>query len=1323
MSWQWGHSEAAKEAARGGGRRAAALAGCVAVAALGWACPSASALAQRGHVFAESFSVSAPDGGLSRPQGLAVDETSGDVYIVDAGANRIVRLNARHQFLEAWGWGVADGKREYERCADGCRPGLAGTGAFELSGARGIAVDNSASAEDPSRGDVYVEVLAEEGRDVIDKFGPDGAPLTRLTGAHGEKFEELLGLAVDGDGAVWAYDAGNLFPFSDAEPNEPCQGAKEQLVSCPQGVKTLEPGTFEATAYGRGEPGLAVNGYGDFYLGHEALTYSTQASDAIAEDALIGGPGVEPQLEPLLEELDHESATGVAADLSSAGGDPSAGDVFVDNGSSVAIFDRDGELVQRLAPPQQLEDGAGVAVDSADGLVYVVDAGAGQIDVFALEGEGAPVADHVSAQDVGATTAQLDAEVDPGGAPTSYRFRISTGTLPPPEQPCVAPCREAPEAPGELAGEFGDQPVSAVVGGLTPDTAYHFRALASNTVSGHTATVQSVEEGTLRTLAASGETRADTRDWELVSPPGAAAAEALTEKGGAIQAAAGGGALAYVASAPVGEAEGSRSFEPTQMLSTRSASGWSAQDIVTPNEHGNGLELGSPPEYQLFSSNLALAVVMPFPGGGPLAEPPLSPPVTQAEREPCEPGGQGTCQQKTIYLRADPPLAPTSGEGAYSEAGIYGQARKNGEPEHNAGYLALVTAADTLAGADFGRKLDFRDATPDLTHAVLESTVPLTEHSAGNGSSNLYEWSEGRLIPVNVLPGAEKAPSALPSLGYEGSILRNAMSKDGARVFWTSAARNLYMTDTVSDLSVQLDAVQGGTGSGNENPVFQTASADGSRVFFTDEQQLTAGSGASNDRPDLYVCEMHEVEGAPACKLTDLTPSYRGEVAGVQGFVLGASEDGSAVYFVANGVLSEQAHATGATPGQCRKSPQPGAGCNLYVVRYVEHDGRLVWQPPQFVARLSNEDLPDWLPPRVHDDLGQLTSRVSPNGRYVAFMSREAQALAGYDNRDANPQAGGAADEEVFLYDADTERVVCVSCDQSGARPRGIFDPAGAGETSEGIGLLVDRTKAWGGHWLAGVLPGWTRIDHDQALEQSRYLSDSGRLYFESPDDLVPQATNGKDDLYEYEPLDVPAGAHSCSNASAAFDAAAGGCIGLISSGTSERESAFLEASEAGGEGEHGEELLEGGADVFFVSAAKLTQDDKSSGFVVYDAHECTAAVPCLPPAAAGGAECESTETCRPGSSGSPRVLSAPTITAVGDGNIVPKAQAKPFKATRKPPTRAQQLAAALSRCRRLHKQHRRRAACEAQARRRYRVADTPKTKATRARSSRGGER
>jgi len=192
------------------------------------------------------------------------------------------------------------------------------------------------------------------------------------------------------------------------------------------------------------------------------------------------------------------------------------------------------------------------------------------------------------------------------------------------------------------------------------------------------------------------------------------------------------------------------------------------------------------------------------------------------------------------------------------------------------------------------------------------------------------------------------------------------------------------------------------------------------------------------------------------------------------------------------------------------------------------------------------------------------------------------RSLTGYDNRDA---VSGVPDEEVFEYraHAGSERVVCFSCNPSGARPHGVLDTEQSGE---GIGLLVDRPLAWTERLLAASVPGYTGITLTRAVYQSRYLLDSGRLFFHSADDLSAADTNGKMDVYEFE----PAGVGSCAEGSREYVAVSGGCVSLLSSGESAKESVFLDASATGD-------------DVFLLTTARLTGSDedgaKGSGWVL----------------------------------------------------------------------------------------------------------------------------
>src|SRR5262249_49990738 len=150
---------------------------------------------------------------------------------------------------------------------------------------------------------------------------------------------------------------------------------------------------------------------------------------------------------------------------------------------------------------------------------------------------------------------------------------------------------------------------------------------------------------------------------------------------------------------------------------------------------------------------------------------------------------------------------------------------------------------------------------------------------------------------------------------------------DGSRIIWTQKEENtgkghIYMRDAVHGATIQLDAAQGVGEPEKGAAQFQAASSDGSRVFFTDKQRLTEDSTAQPtfpEKPDLYECEMVEEGGKLACHLTDLTVDRNeGEHAAVQGFAFGASDDGTVIYLLAQGVLAENENGNGetATPGK-----------------------------------------------------------------------------------------------------------------------------------------------------------------------------------------------------------------------------------------------------------------------------------------------------------------------------------------------------------------------------------------------------------------------
>lgn len=817
-----------------------------------------------------------------------------------------------------------------------------------------------------------------------------------------------------------------------------------------------------------------------------------------------------------------------------------------------------------------------------------------------------------SASFVTSGSASLGAAIDPNSASATYYFQYGT---------TLAYGANVPAPPGlELGSSKGDLNVGIHLQGLQAGTTYHYRVVAISEPQGEVVTVEGADE-TFTTQAIGSEfTQSDGRSWEMVSPPNKQGADIIAlgnEQGSDIQAAADGSGITYSATASfVTNPAGNRAIETTQVISTRhSPSNWETADITTPHDEGaTNVAVGHSSEYKLFSNDLSLGLVEPI-GDTPL--PPLPP-----------------GSEKTLYLR-----------------------KADGD------YEALVTSGDVRPGAKFGSEgagIKFESATSDFSHVVLSSNgVALTE---GGPARGLYEWSGGQLQPVSVSP-TEGSVDA--SLGDEKQV-RHAISEDGSRIFFTSEEKHLYLRDVTRKETVQVDAAQGVSEPAVAISVYRTASSDGSRVFFLSGERLTANSmispeGSSVD--DLYEYELTSGEHEPlAGKLTDLTAAKNvEESAGVEG-VIGASEDGSYVYFVATSVLGDAA--------------EHGAkiGNNLYVEHYDA--GTKTWMEPTFIAALSAEDRPDW-EEGSEKAAGGMTARVSPDGLYLAFMSE--QSLTGYENRDVN---GGAPDEEVFLYHSNTGNIACVSCNPTGGKPAGLH------ENHNYEGTLVDYAENWGGRWVASSVPGWTTADLSHSLYQSRYLSDSGRLFFDSADALVPADVNGKEDVYEYE----PSGVGGCQppgygqSASDLYVESIGGCVALISAGSSSDESAFMDANETG-------------SDVFFLTTSHLAPQDYDTSLDLYDAHECTASSPCAPAPPLAPPPCATGDACKPAPTPQPALFGAPSsATFSGAGNISPSTS-KPVVA-KKPSAQAKKLASALKTCKK--KPKRKRAACERQAKKRY---------------------
>ena len=188
------------------------------------------------------------------------------------------------------------------------------------------------------------------------------------------------------------------------------------------------------------------------------------------------------------------------------------------------------------------------------------------------------------------------------------------------------------------------------------------------------------------------------------------------------------------------------------------------------------------------------------------------------------------------------------------------------------------------------------------------------------------------------------------------------------------------------------------------------------------------------------------------------------------------------------------------------------------------------------------------------------------------------------------------------------------------------------------------------------------RINGGGAFPQPRYLTDTGRLFFDSEDSLSPLDTNeGAEDVYQWE----PGGVGGCTQA--------GGCVALISAGREQEDSNLVAVDETG-------------ANVFFTTRDRLVAKDTDELIDLYDARE------------GGGiaaetetqrSECQG-ESCQP-SPNPPSEVTPASAAFAGAGNL---AQSNPSK-PRCPKGRKQVKRKGRTRCvakhaKRHHRKHKR---------------------------------
>ncbi len=1113
---------------------------------------AASAGATKTHLFKEAFG-SAAQPSFSGARGIAVDQSSGDVLVMDAGGTpSIKRYNPDGTAANFSGLGTnaIDGKGNGEcatvpaDCDQTPQNGLGFASANESQ----IAVDNSGTATD---GDIYV---TQSSPNAINIFSSQGKYLGQLTGAGATNFSEACGVAVDPTGALYVGDYGSGIHKFVPAANPPLNADNTANFS-----STTNPCTLAAGA------GSSVG-----------FLFAAQYSGPISK--LDSGTG----------EVKYTVSTDANTTVSV---DPGSGHVYAaTSGGRVKEFDASGAASATSVSSFTLSGGnvQGVAARASGGDVYVSRTGSSSnLEVFAGALATIPEVTTGSATEIAQTAATLNGTVNPDGALLSEcKFEYGTTSAYGQSQACDL-------TPAEIGTGTSPVAVKADISGLTLGATYHFRLIAKNpeeSSNGEDQTFKTLSPPAIAGQWAGGVTYTEASLSAQINPEGFATTykfewgpttaygNSSTQSGvgsdkanhtvsaflSALQPAS---TYHYrvIATNSIGTSEGpdhlfttyahlpANTDCPNQEFRTGPAAtlpDCRGYEMVSPVDK-NGGEIRTAPS---LGSATATAFTQASQDGEKITYSSLfsfgdEPSGHYSNQYLASRGADGWIthginppQSLTVF---NPIFVPFIEFNPYFQyfnedlsSGWFEDFNKAPlMPDAQAGYMNFyrrdntdgsletitvnppLTPTPNTLGYGAVEAAEIQGVSRDGAHTVFAARAKFTPDASAEEprgiSRQLYDFSGGELHLVSILPDGTASAAESNSLGVRNSGFyrdgqtpsrHNTVSADGSRIFWTAADATDH-----GRIYVRLDGATTIPVSA-ANAEWWNASTDGSKALYS-EGSLFGGKASLKE---------FDVDSETTTTITD-------EAYGVAG----ASEDLSYIYFASNEALD-----TGASAGEP----------NLYLY----HEGAV-----SFIATLAVSDVDVVRAEPVYH-----AARVTPDGRHIAFQST--RSLSGYDNTDA---LSGKPAMEAYIYDADGEQLSCPSCNPSGARPVGQPLRKAFTVIDELEGFKSEFSR-WAAAWLT---------TEEESSYSSHVLSDDGnRLFFNAFDALVPEDTNGAQDVYEWEAQ----GSGDCQKP--------GGCLSLISTGQSPKSSAFMDASP-------------NGSDVFFETAASIDPQDPG-GIDIYDA-------------------------------------------------------------------------------------------------------------------------
>jgi hypothetical protein len=955
---------------------------------------------------------SAGNGGLSSPQGVAVDQDTGQVYVSDTSNHRIVVYAGDGAFLRAFGFDVVasgpdDSGTGYEVCVtangDLCKAGTSGSGVGQIAQGRAIAI--SAADGNAANGTIFVgDTLNTR----VDTYALDGSAPASFGSSAQFHSTRVNAIAVDSRGIVYVGDFNNQQEIDRYDSQGANGGGIGFLASIPSPPLTI--------GNNNGTVGLEVDpdsdGVGpDSDVLHVLRTFAEEGGHVhslVQQFGPVNAPGLTAP--PSAVDDTHGALIGFNF-TTGLGLDVSNGRLFVSSFANVG-----GDY-----------NGGGPGTKSG---VYVLDTAGGP-----------PSAGIESIGSITPTSATIHATVNPnGGPPVSYRLEYSTdGTN----------WTSAPEA--LVGSQEAPQSIEAVLsppGGLQPNTLYHVRLVATKAF---TPSVVSTEK-TFTTLT--GTPEAETVGSPIRTATTARLEGRLNPRGSVTTyhfeygaqgpcdanpcasteplAAGSGQAIEFVAqevallapattyhyrliadsgntAGPVlGEDMTVTTLTSDQPLSHGHFPGPAGSDraweqVNLPDTGGNPVVGG------LSFSNDGEKAIYQIPGGTPITDSGSAFNLFFAERT-----ASGWQSRQLLPARSEtigPNWLPPAGSGDLSSLLALNANVTTGQRAfwslHPGGTPSKLV---DIASEGYG---GFFTSSDDGSRAVigLKGNVDPV-HPAPANTQNLYDISSGTPQLVSLLPDETVA-----ACGVNGSVQlyglpdvaarrpTHWLSADGSRLVFPSegddcsAETQLYLRDIRAAITIRI------SGSAVSGPIcgagFVKQAADA--VFFWTQTQLlaedsvpvncTGDSGGDVYRYDLgdgtLSCPTCVVEGLDADVLVN-----KGSAEGA-GANIGVAEDGSRLYFASPNRLLPGA----ATPGAYRVDVASGA---------------LAYVGPLGGGAVG--------------DFWRNGNALNPDGSVLIFRSSNAGL-----NQLNGAQNGGSA--QYYRYDDRDRSLTCVSCPPDGGEP------------------------------------------------------------------------------------------------------------------------------------------------------------------------------------------------------------------------------------------------------------------------------------------------